>query len=366
MAQLNYNNPEGMYPLQTGDRGSPALGAGTTPGSFLAGWNLPDRMKDYSTARDLSNQSTMLANQHISLENMDFQDAGGSRRSGYDLLEGQNRNKINNLTGEGLLSSQDLKGKLGRQGEEIATALQKAKNEHSTSDYASHLDKLQFHGTVLSGYKNPETGEWIGDKNQIAADVKTKYGFDVNPNYMDGIVSALPEVRKQAAAFRQQQMMETEHSKRQAASDASAERRAQMLANARIAALRGTSAAHMKELDDAAQEILSRDPDTWDEDDYAKITVWQVARNEANAKAGAQAKGATDRVKGIIGGLTNKPDAAPFEPNTLPPSYGNKKTPAKEDSQIKKLLGNSYDPETYEYKIDSNSSSGVVRRKRTK
>lgn len=68
MSVENYNNPNGMDP-----RGN------WEPQNFLAGWNYTDRLNDYKTSRDISNNAGLLANQSVQQKNDDFASNSGVR-----------------------------------------------------------------------------------------------------------------------------------------------------------------------------------------------------------------------------------------------------------------------------------------------
>lgn len=366
MSNVNYNNPEAMYPLQTGDRGSPALGAGTVPGSLLAGWNLPDRMNDYRAARDLSNQTTMLGNEHLGLANQDFRSSLPSRESGYNLTKGTNENAIGLLPMRHKLAGIQLGGQVERAPFENESGMQKALNALPDEQRREYAAKLEHIGNIAETFKD-ENGKWIGDKNMIATEISRMSGEKIDANHIDGISRMLPDIRKANSAFRQQQMTEEHHDTRQKGINETSLEAHRIMAKAmqdRLAMMPGMDKVR---LNHEAERILATPPDQRTDADEALLQVWATVNQDPWNKGAAGSQAAGDKMKSILGALD--PKKSPPKINNRPPApeYGNRKELSSEDDiKIKQMLGNSYDSNTYEYKLDPNSATGVVRRKKVK
>lgn len=342
---LNYSNPESMYPLQTTNPNSGTDGAGTVPASFMAGMLLPERMQDYRTARDLSNQSSLLQNQHLAATNEDYNLAGPSRMSTYNLTTGENQGKLGLLPQQNELARMNLGSDIKRQPTEAQDKLHKALNSLNTTDRQEYIDKLVHAGTILQTYRNQEGNGWAGDPHLISNDMKQKYNVDIDPAHMEGVISMLPDIRKAQAEFRLKQYEETQHSGRQSEINATNLE----IARQRNEYLRNGNAKFKaeQELEAKAREILKKhySGKQLTPDDRSDLTLWQTNKAERYYAGGAHAAGSMAETSGLMDIINGR---SPTPPGNLPPSgnephqynVGDKATLDGEDIEIANDYGN--------------------------
>lgn len=340
MQNINYNSPNGMYPLQTTDNNSPAFGAGTVPGSFMAGMMLPERMQDYRTARDLSNQSSLLQNQHLAAANEDYNLASPSRVSGYNLLTNQNQSNIGLLPEQTRLAHIGLEGQLEQAPMKNKTDYQKVLNSLPTENRREFGAKLEHIGTVSQMFKD-KNGDWIGgDKAlpQIATEISRMTGEAIDPSHLNGVSQMLPDIRKYNAEMNKQAAMDSAHMEREKVLADATIRRAEIMASRGFASDRNNAERQRQDAEVLPiLEKLAREEDLTPAE-WAKFKVYQIRTNEATAKAGANALGGAQTGTGALDILSGK---QPKITTTPKPDTGIVK-PEQGQQETQKYQGHTY------------------------
>lgn len=327
----NYSNPTSLSPYGNAE-----------PGPFLSGWMLPDKINDYRTMMNLSNDASGMANQKSRNELNEFALNSGLRGQQRQLTGMQLGSQITDQPLQAQLANTNLQGdvkaapklneakiweammKLPKEQQDYAlgqfhrtSGLLKGitDKEWETADPHALLSMLQKAQIDTSDWMDPKTGQFKKDPQTIKSDLKHIQGLD-------------PEFFKEAHAdFRANETNQT-HLTMGREHNATSRYVADTLAASRIARNSSTRAAYDANLDAQVHPILTKlnDPekvDTITPDEWATLETWQAARKEENARQGAIAQGTADKAKKTLESIQpSKPGQTPYKPNTLPPSHG--------------------------------------------
>lgn len=326
----NYQNPTSLSPY-----------GNQQPGPFLSGWMLPDKINDYRTMMNLSNDASGMANQKSRNELNEFNLNSGLRGQERQLKGMTLGSQIQDQPMQAKLASTNLAGDLSAaphlNESKIWAALMKLPREqqdyaleqfHKTSgllkgftdkdfesaDPQALLSYLKKGNIDTSDWMDPVTGQLKKDPNTIRAELKHIQGLD-------------PEFFKISHEdFRANQANQT-HKDIGAAHNATSIEVAKIIAESRKARGSTTAAAYRAALREKAHPILMRmnepdfDPDNpnFTPDEAATLQEYLNEVRDATYQEGAKAQGKTDTVKGALGAIQpSKPGQKPYQPKSVP------------------------------------------------
>lgn len=338
MAQLNYQNPEASYPLQTVDARSPALGAGTVPGSFLAGTMLPQRMQDYRDNLDISQTSGRLANQRTGAELQDYLANSGNRQLERIQHAGDLTSQIGLQPDQHLQKTQNLKADIeaGRYQNEVKVwsatqALPEAQREQTMK----HLEQTS---TILRGLpENVDPTMQLQILKKFGQDTSHWDGQDPSlvSHQLQAIRGMNPDVFKHLSDMQKTEFEQKSHMERTGAEITGRETVGTAHNAATIEAARISASGKLQHFDVAAQavkrQIMSANPELSEQDasDRANVELFRMS-NDPNyrfsAQEAAKAKGTASLLDSLKGKGSPNVETPPIPGTTKTQSSGSKMT----------------------------------------
>lgn len=320
-----------MNPLQTGAAGGTALGAGTTPGSFMAGWNLPDRMGDYKRVLDQSILSGDIANKTKMAEYQDYLAQNPLKDIQRRVGIGSAQNELALQPGALSLAAMKQQGELSRTPSDEALAMRKSLNAMDVQKRQEMLGGILHASTMLEMYKD-ENGKLVGDPALIAQEMK-KHGVNIAPEHLVGLSRMTPDERKFMQEMHKATFTETQHTGRTleeiqgrgevgAAHNASQERIAKITADARNQLINEFR-------DSLKDQIKAANPKMSDQEvhDTATVTVHRMLHDpvsRALAVEEAKARAVPAIIKSLGPGGPEPSLPVPPIPGTVAPNPGTK------------------------------------------
>lgn len=177
MANVNYVNPNGMDP-----RGE------WTPQHFMAGWNYQDRLNDYNTARDLSNESSRLANMNLQAQNEDFAAAAPFRAAerADKMRVFQNQAELNPYMQQTAMSNARVDANVATNSEGIraATLMAQLTNALDDAKRKKAIDDTMTLSRLTKGYSGTQADPQVAwpmilqQANRMGVDTKDFKSLD--------------------------------------------------------------------------------------------------------------------------------------------------------------------------------------------
>jgi hypothetical protein len=282
------------------------MGAGTVPGSFLAGTMMPQKMADYRRAYESSMLASDLANEHQWATNKDYLLNSDLRNTQRKQQIGDLNNQIAMQPGARKLATIQQEGAIERGPTEQKHELQKVLSQMSAEKRQETIGSLTHAATILQGYKDPATGKLRGDPAIIAGELKAKYNVDISPDYIEGLSSILPDLRKAQEDYRREQMKEEAATGRTKITAASNER---IAAGHDKAKTSGTAKPTPASLEAKATEIQARMAagEEVDPVEEAFVASWKENQTlKANIKAQENANAAAAIPAGKVATMTEQ------------------------------------------------------------
>lgn len=294
MANLNYQNPNGMDP-----RGS------WEPSNFLAGWNYTDRLNDYKNVRNITNQAGILANQSQAMQNQDFQANAPVRdiQRQSTLQTVGNQMQLAPLQQQTAMSNATVDANVAQNtmGVRASNAILDQTNKLSATKQQSVIQDNLAISKLVKGYgADPNS-----DPNIVWPMVKQqakKMGIDLSD--MDGVDSAKAvkfyqvmddgHLKSQWDLLKQKQMDDA-HMARTQTEQAGALARTKEITQTRrdVAGSKVTPSSLEAKATDIKSRMLS-DPDSVGDEERAFASVWEenqkmkaASKADANASAAA-------------------------------------------------------------------------------
>lgn len=309
MAQLNYNNPGSLNPYGTFE-----------PQGILSGAMFPDKVRDYRTMTDLSNQASRLSNEKLAAELEEYKLGGDLRQLERMRNMGVARNEIALQPDQHRLNTMNLMGDLeaGKyqneykvwEAQQKLPQAQRAQNIQRIMDTATMLKTLPPEAPLenklqILQSRGIDVSRWQGrNPQQIAQELEYLQNLD-------------PEVFKHLQAMEMETFKQTQTTGRHL-EELEARKDVSRITSGRTSAA-GQKVQRDNDMDAEAERIFEKyfagEPLTPRE--QAKLTVWQARTRDPYAQAGARAQGEGDSVQQAIGAI--RPNQQTPPPKTMPP-----------------------------------------------
>mgnify|MGYP001578375862 CR=1 FL=1 len=313
MANLNYANPESLYPLNLTSPGQ-AFGSGSVPGSVLAGMLLPERLQDYRNVRDASLQSSLLGNKRTGAELNDYLAAGPAREMEYSRQFGASKNALALQPDQHKLATMNLQSDIATAKPANELKMAQALAALPAQQASAHLSQLMTASAILKGLRKETDGPQT-------LQLLNKYGIDTkdwDPSYLDQIRNMDPQSLKEAFEREQTMFKETQHTGRTLEEIEGRERVAEISAGRKSAAgARVERDNRMDEevLNDFVQIGLEKGLSRTDAERAARIAVWQTRARDPYGQQGAAGQREIDVLERIFKVLKKEPTTpVPTEP----------------------------------------------------
>lgn len=312
MAQLNYNNPGSLNPYGSFE-----------PQGFLSGMMFPDKVRDYRTMTDLSNQAGSLANQRSAAELEDYRLGGDLRQMQRIRDTGALRNEVALQPDQHKLATMNLQGDMDvaqwQQANKVK--LYQAVSQLDEQKKAAATADLGRAAAIMRGFRDDNYNPEIALRLLQQGGVDTSRWAGKDPSIvrqeLDSIKLFDPAEFKHFSDMNQAFFNQTQQTGRHL-EELETRRDIAAMTSGRTSAA-GQKVQRDNEMDAEAERILEKyySGKELSPAEKAKLSVWQTRTRDPFFAQGAKAQGEGDAVQQALGALRPSQNTPP--PKTLPP-----------------------------------------------